>query len=123
MTEPTAHYATGYIPVSEDLMADAPNLADSLADRLSNPRPQQPPPEGPPAPPPGYLQLVAAAAASPVLAEIVALHHPEPYLIREDGTVPWWTCAGDEYSGYDGEPPDWPCETVGIVAQHLDVTL
>jgi len=33
------------------------------------------------------------------------------------------TCPGDDYSGYDGEPPEWPCPTIVALAEHHDIAL
>lgn len=27
-------------------------------------------------------------------------------------------CAGCDFSGYDGEPPEWPCRTVALLAEY-----
>lgn len=42
-------------------------------------------------------------------------------LHREDQSHGWSACAGCEYGGYEGEPPDWPCTTVVTTAKHYGI--
>jgi hypothetical protein len=46
----------------------------------------------------------------PVLRDVLELH-------EADGEQ----CAGCDWSGYDGEPPEWPCRTVRLIAARYDV--
>jgi hypothetical protein len=58
-----------------------------------------------------------AAAATAVLL----LHAPVrtyPKLASEDHH-----CPGDDFGGYDGEAPDWPCRTVQDIAAAFGVAL
>ena len=34
------------------------------------------------------------------------------------------TCEGCDFSGYEGDPPDWPCRTVALIAERhgIDVS-
>jgi len=111
--------ASSYIfYTSSELAADGTNeFADHLRGIL-NGTVTVPPPLPDPGPNPQWLALIEAAAAHPVLADLVELHKPQavcyPAAIR-------WECLGDEFDGYEAEPPDWPCETVWIIARHLDV--
>lgn len=62
------------------------------------------------------------------LRRVVELHHPEDYWrgakTRTGEPFPAdWRCTGDEFGGYDGERPDWPCETVTRIAGALGVDL
>jgi hypothetical protein len=82
-----------------------------------SPRPRPPTPD----PPAGYRALLAATDG--VVREIVELHGPKPYHVRTDGSVAWWECRGCEFSGYDGEPPVWPCETTELIADRSGVDL
>jgi hypothetical protein len=68
--------------------------------------------------------LELAAGDTPpaaALTAVLTLHAPvRPY--------PWLAsldhhCAGDEFGGYDGEPPDWPCETIKAAAGAFGVAL
>lgn len=65
-----------------------------------------------------HAQLLAAidGRTNPALRAVVELHKPKN---RYAPDRPWWQCEGDEFSGYDGEPPDWPCETIVAIARAL----
>jgi hypothetical protein len=49
------------------------------------------------------------------LRAVVELHAPEIKSHAPTGA----TCAGDEFGGYDGEAPDWPCDTIVVIARAL----
>ena len=54
------------------------------------------------------------------LRAVIELHKPKrPYEHSPDTLE----CEGDQATGYDWESPDWPCETVLIVARALGVHL
>lgn len=69
-------------------------------------------------PPPLYRRLLESAAGNPLALALLELHKPKQ---RYDHSAEYWDCLGDEFGGYDGERPDWPCETVSVVTKHLDV--
>lgn len=52
------------------------------------------------------------AVTDPVARAVLDLHK------RDDGQ-----CAGCDYSGYEGEPPGWPCRTIEAVAGVLGITV
>jgi len=35
----------------------------------------------------------------------------------------WHACEGCDFSGYEGDPPDWPCRTVELIAGHHGIDL
>jgi hypothetical protein len=118
------HWVLAYMPASEELMAEAGQLRKALT-RALDPNAPKPPPPVDPGPNPTYLRLLAAALAaasqSPAalpLTDLLTLHSP-----RWSGYGTSYRCMGDMFSGYDAEPPDWPCETVAVVAGHLGVEL
>lgn len=49
---------------------------------------------------------------NPVARAVLDLHK------RDDGQ-----CVGCDWSGYEGEPPGWPCRTVEAVAGALDIVV
>lgn len=53
-----------------------------------------------------------AAVADPVARAVLDLHKAER----------GW-CEGDDFGGYDGERPEWPCRTVEAVAAALGITV
>jgi hypothetical protein len=53
-----------------------------------------------------------AAVIDPVARAVLDLHEPHT-----------WGCAGCDFSGYDGEAPEWPCRTVEAVAAALGITV
>lgn len=109
----------GWLPMSNEVMRDYESLAVPMLNLMRNafdPDAPKPPPPVDPGPHPGYLRLVEAVAGDSLLAELVELHSP-----RWNGYGTGYRCTGDEYSGYDAEPPDWPCETVGVIARHRGV--
>lgn len=42
--------------------------------------------------------------------------------LHSRGTGDYPECAGCDFSGYEGEPPEWPCRTVETIAMHHDIT-
>ena len=76
-------------------------------------------------PPAGYIRLTEhmMVRQTPVLADLVELHQPEPNFVRPDGTVGWWQCQGCDADGYEREYPTWPCRTSELIAHHLGVDL
>ena len=50
----------------------------------------------------------------PWAVALLALHH------RDDNRYTP-QCRGCDWSGYEGEPPDWPCRTVDVIAEHLGI--
>ena len=71
-----------------------------------------------PMPPAPYRALWAVTDG--LVREIVELHGPKPDVYTH---MVKWRCEGCEAYGYDAEYPDWPCETSGLIAQHLGVSL
>jgi hypothetical protein len=70
-----------------------------------------------------HHQLTNRAAATTTLTgrallDVLDLHTPtNPYPERD-----LWAdrdCGGDDYNGYDGETPDWPCRTIAAIAGAL----
>jgi len=49
------------------------------------------------------------AERNPIARRVLDLHRP-------DESSTWVTCAGCDWSGYDGEAPEWPCRTVREIA-------
>jgi hypothetical protein len=47
------------------------------------------------------------------LRAVVELHRPSSSRFHRGA------CDGDEFDGYDAEPPDWPCQTIVAVARAL----
>lgn len=93
----------------------------------SRPKPWEGPPVTPV--PAAYGRLVAEFPAdrtghTAVLFAVLELHQPGPHWVGTGGYVPWWECYGCEFSGGgDGEPPEWPCQTTLLIAQHLGVVM
>jgi hypothetical protein len=54
-----------------------------------------------------------AAVTDPLARAVLDLHHEDQH----------GRCAGDEFGGYDGEPPAWPCDTVIVVARHFGIVI
>lgn len=57
-----------------------------------------------------YERLLGAAAGDELALDVLHLHRP-------DGV----SCTGDDFGGYDGEDPEWPCRTVQVIARRLGV--
>ncbi|HET9889669.1 MAG TPA: hypothetical protein VFQ42_04135 [Mycobacterium sp.] len=57
-----------------------------------------------------YEQLLAAAAGDELALAVLHLHRPEGH-----------ECAGDDFSGYECEPPDWPCRTALLIGERVGV--
>jgi hypothetical protein len=110
---------TGWVAVSSELLADAEGLRQDIEDVLAG-RPSRhgPPPSEPK--PAAYDRLLAATDG--LVREIVELHGPKPYK-RGDGSAAWWQCEGCEFSGMEADPPQWPCETTGLIASRVGVDL
>lgn len=47
------------------------------------------------------------------LRAVLALHVPTLTYPKQNADDRH--CPGDDFSGYDGEPPDWPCQTITAV--------
>lgn len=61
----------------------------------------------------GYMALLEADPATAVVAR---LHAPDDH--------PWaLRCEGCDFGGYDAEAPDWPCRTIGALADHHDIDM
>lgn len=56
------------------------------------------------------------AAVEPPLLPVVQLHQP---VATTSYSAP--ECDGCDFSGYDGERPDWPCRTIQLINQHSHV--
>jgi hypothetical protein len=120
----TVHKLGSYVIVSEEVLAMAQEFQNMLATAL-DPNAPKPPPPVDPGPNPDYIRLLDAAhdaarlnpTALP-LTDLLTLHSP-----KWSGYGASYQCMGDMFSGYDAEPPDWPCETVAVVAGHLGVDL
>jgi hypothetical protein len=54
-----------------------------------------------------------AEVTDPVARAVLDLH-------RENGRG---QCEGDEFGGWDGERPDWPCDTVRAVAKAVGIEM
>ena len=110
---------TGFMLSSVEVADDYPGLGDHVRGVLDGSI-IVPPPLPDPGPNPHWEALLAAAADSPVLVELLQLHKPHaacyPATIR-------WLCHGEEPNGYDAEWPDWPCETTAIIAHHFGVDI
>ena len=109
--------ASSFIYVSEEEMKEGAAIAAQISGLLDGSIVLPPVPER--GDNPRWIALRDAAAASPVLAELVDLHKAEDRDYQRES----WKCLGDEFGGYDGEAPDWPCETVATIAHHLGVDL
>lgn len=97
----------GWLPISAELLAD-------LQPRPLTPEERQ--------------RRAEREAAEHVLLQQRMVRHRE--LLAEGGTLgrlaelhgPRWSalrtleCRGCEYSGYEGEPPSWPCTTWAVLA-------
>lgn len=105
-----------YLPVAPEFLVDPKPFADMM--RAVADGTYVPPPTIVAEPPPLYGRLLEAAAGNPMALELLELHKPKQ---KYDHLVDCWECEGDEYGGYEGEAPDWPCETVGVIASHLGV--
>lgn len=57
-----------------------------------------------------HTALVADAASDQLAVDILTLHHPHAGYLQEE-------CAGCDYEGYEGEPPEWPCRTYQLIAE------
>ena len=132
MTEPPVSVTAtrGFLPVSRQLLEDSRDLAPLLAAAMRGEgrRPEQPMLFGCDRPPDLWLRLMASRPDGLAMA-VLNLHHPVaayPWWHWVDG-VPFeprvWECGGCEFDGYEAEPPDWPCQTVGVVAQFALVAL
>lgn len=111
MAEVQRHAA--HLPVSVELLTESgPSLTDLMSAALRGDLPTRPPRPDPPTPA-GHLALLAATDGP--LRAVVELHAPQ--------WGSWWTCAGCDFDGYDGEPPAWPCRTAEAVAEALGVEL
>jgi len=117
--------AKAYVPLSKELADDYRSLGADL-NALMTPDPNCVPPkpwEGEPlTPKPEAYQRLLAAATDPLVRELVELHGPVPQWVQPDGTVTSWVCRGCEFSGYEADPPNWPCETSAVIAQRLGVS-
>lgn len=69
-------------------------------------------------------------AAQPAFrAAIAAIDHvEEPYAAvvlklhaRSGSYTGHQSCEGCDYAGFDGEPPEWPCSTVELLAEELQI--
>ena len=122
------HKMVSYVPASEELMAEAGQLREAFTralDRALDPNAPQPPPPVDPGPNPDYHRLLAAAVARDrpptevrLLDALLTLHQP-----KWPGYGTGYRCDGCDFAGYEAEPADWPCETVGVIAGHLGVQL
>jgi hypothetical protein len=66
----------------------------------------------------------AATEALPVfVAALDAVTDPVARVVLDLHKDDRGSCAGDDYSGYEGEPPGWPCRTVEAVAAALGITV
>jgi hypothetical protein len=71
------------------------------------------------------------AAAQPRLREALAALDALDGLARDvldlhtfDRTQPYsQTCEGCDFAGYEGDPPDWPCRTVDLIAKRHGIDL
>lgn len=119
MSEIEIKLATGWMPVDPEMLADADALRQDIDDLLAGRPSRHGPPQSKPKPP-AYDRLLGATDG--LVRQIVELHGPKPHE-RGDGAVAWWQCTGCDYSGYEAEPPHWPCETTGLIAAHVAVDL
>jgi hypothetical protein len=114
-----ARKMVGYLPLSEGMADDYPGFADHIRGVLDGSI-TVPSPLPDPGLNPIWTTLVVAAQAEPVLLDLLQLHkaHAECHPASID-----WVCHGEPPSGYEWEYAGWPCETVGIIADHLGVDL
>ena len=59
---------------------------------------------------PAFLAALRAVD-DPVARAVIDLH----------GRTSVGECTGCEFSGYEAEPPGWPCSTIGVVAQAVGI--
>jgi hypothetical protein len=92
-----------------------------------DPNAPKPPPPVDPGPNPDYARMLALVegpdsgwppAETRLLLALLKLHEP-----RWVGYGTRYECRGCEFQGYEAESPDWPCETVTVVAGHLGAEL
>lgn len=67
----------------------------------------------------------AATAARPVfIAQLAAVTDPVARVVLDlHSADDRGECVGCEYSGYEAEPPGWPCTTVTTVAEAVGVAV
>jgi hypothetical protein len=66
----------------------------------------------------------AASAALPVfVAQLAAVTNPVARVVLDLHKAEGGWCEGDDFGGYDGERPEWPCRTVEAVAVALGITV
>ncbi len=121
MSEPeiTVRKMVGYVPYADQHAEDYPGFADHLCGVLDGSI-IVPPPLPDPGPHPTWLLLLAAAQGDPTLVKLLELH--EPHAECHPASIDW-VCHGEPPGGYEWEYAGWPCETVGIIADHLGVEL
>jgi hypothetical protein len=58
-----------------------------------------------------HAQLLADRFTDDLAIAVLTLHAPQVhgYLV---------TCDGCDFAGYEGEPPEWPCRTYRLAAEH-----
>lgn len=106
--------AAGYIPVSRDLFDDmtrTPTEEDLAAAKAGHQRRMA---ELEKALEAHADRLSAASEAGDQLSyRMLQLHAPE----RTFET--FYTCRGCDFSGFDGEAPEWPCRTYAVLMEDL----
>lgn len=101
----------GYlIPMSVEHHAEQLAYQQLVTERILRPAPR-----GPQVPRPvmgwclAYTRL--RLACDPLGQAVLALHQPNEYQ----------ECEGCDYAGWEGDPPEWPCRTVELLAEHYDL--
>lgn len=121
MTEPeiTVRKAVAYVPYSGEHADDYPGLAAHVSGVLDGSIKV-----GPDLPDPGphpiWARLIVTAQSDPLLLNLLQLH--KPHAVCHPASIDW-NCHGEPPGGYEWEYAGWPCETVGIIADHLGVEL
>ncbi len=121
MTQPeiTVHKHSAFVLINEQEAAEQTALRERLLGILDGSIKVGPPlPD--PGPHPTWVLLLAAAQDNPLLVKLLQLH--EPHAECHPASIDW-DCHGEPPSGYEWEYAAWPCETVGIIADHLGVDL
>lgn len=111
-----AEVLSAVVPVATELLDDAPTR---LLDAVTNP--------------PTAQQRAAFEAQRAVAdAEVVATHARLLAACVGDATAvavlgrhrpDGQGCAGDDFGGFDGEAPDWPCGTARLIADRCGVEI
>lgn len=64
---------------------------------------------------------VAAEAAAVFTATLAAVSDPVARAVLDLHQADRFGCLGDDYGGYEGESPEWPCRTVSTICHALGI--